>query len=1307
MDEQIYIQENGGTALGPYTKSRIEELYRSGKLSARSPVSTDLTGPWTSVGLLLSLHNNNNTNNKSTEHNNNNNSAITSNDMTLSPSGNSNKYSTSTSKQQPTTGRSMFSSNTANNMSYSVGGTSSSYTDDNISSLLAGGNNNGITMIRNTSEDATESHSPSNQHLPRRASLVMARARLKSIGSTLQNKLGRGTSSSSLIGGGGSKSSGGGGGGGTSSNNNNNSSRVLDSISENDSFSMTGSGSRGGKQQYPSPSQSFSVPGTSRRFSNLSNPPITGGAGINNTTDELSQRNTLLSTDDMETLLANNIRDLAHDFSLVMERLETLQFVASKIGTTSSDHSPTLQSNTTTTTTTNNNDYITSLQRENEILKSFCRSIHSVVSEHAPELLPENVDVLFTTTTTTAAANIGNNNQPGENVNSSSPTMDDPTYSSPRLVPVITSTSNNQNQSTATNITNHNTAQQAFKPLSLDKHPSFTTPLLLPFESDSPMLRDRMDLAEASLDEVRQSIKQCTKSCLGFLNSAAAHVDSGLSFSEDLLRSPIVEFKQLGELFSIKLAARAALLQSIEGTFINPLSKFANNELKSIQYARQDLDRKRDIFENLEAKVMAHIRKGKDHKKNTSNMNLTSTSMATNSSGGSSRFDGSTSITSSYSSNANNNTANSIMSSSSNNYTNYDENVDKILLELRSAEANFELSRCAMIRLLNQLNVKQTVLIQTSVGKVAESFATYYQTQAPKAVHLATRLDKTRQISLVENTVLERRIENEFEERCLAIESYRTSSFTGNSNNSSSSNNVLTIKRPFPTRRMDCEPDLDHEGWLMKRSSNVIKDWKKRFFQLKGGALFYYRGSVPTHVADVILCTVRTSSNKMAMVTGNTNNNNTSSSANSGSSFNSSNSNDFSFEVISNKRSFLLQASSEEDKEAWVNAIRRAVERELGGGGGGSNNIVSGNQNSNHKNSSFEWSMFSSNNNQPTIITTTATTNNRDEGDEPIVSLGTSPLPTTTSSSVVVSDLIIPSISPAGTSGNEIILVDANRQCCDCHGDLGEVPNWVSISLGSFICMNCSGAHRALGTHLSKVKSLRLDTLSPSQIDILKRFGNSANAKIWEAKMETANIARNTLTCTEFVKEKYQNKSFVDTLVSSSSTTTLGGIDDVVLAAEKDDIFRLAYLNAHGVSFSLPGNNSSNNNSSSNDFLIPYKTTPLHAVAKYGGSASTCEFILLNGGSMLDALDEDGKTPLEVARAVKNVGVEQVLLNWLSTSSSSLLSSVGSSSNGWSNNNNNSMNQKGNSINNHSNNYVIGKVGIILNPSEVLGAEDL
>lgn len=45
-------------------------------------------------------------------------------------------------------------------------------------------------------------------------------------------------------------------------------------------------------------------------------------------------------------------------------------------------------------------------------------------------------------------------------------------------------------------------------------------------------------------------------------------------------------------------------------------------------------------------------------------------------------------------------------------------------------------------------------------------------------------------------------------------------------------------------------------------------------------------------------------------------------------------------------------------------------------------------------------------------------------------------------------------------------------------------PRWASWNLGVFVCIRCAGIHRNLGVHISRVKSVNLDSWTPEQIEV-------------------------------------------------------------------------------------------------------------------------------------------------------------------------------------------------------------------------------
>ena len=45
-------------------------------------------------------------------------------------------------------------------------------------------------------------------------------------------------------------------------------------------------------------------------------------------------------------------------------------------------------------------------------------------------------------------------------------------------------------------------------------------------------------------------------------------------------------------------------------------------------------------------------------------------------------------------------------------------------------------------------------------------------------------------------------------------------------------------------------------------------------------------------------------------------------------------------------------------------------------------------------------------------------------------------------------------------------------------------PRWASWNLGVFLCIRCAGIHRNLGVHISRVKSVNLDSWTPEQMEV-------------------------------------------------------------------------------------------------------------------------------------------------------------------------------------------------------------------------------
>ncbi|KAG7478933.1 arf-GAP with coiled-coil, ANK repeat and PH domain-containing protein 2-like [Solea senegalensis] len=206
-----------------------------------------------------------------------------------------------------------------------------------------------------------------------------------------------------------------------------------------------------------------------------------------------------------------------------------------------------------------------------------------------------------------------------------------------------------------------------------------------------------------------------------------------------------------------------------------------------------------------------------------------------------------------------------------------------------------------------------------------------------------------------------------------------------------------------------------------------------------------------------------------------------------------------------------------------------------------------------------------------------------------------------------------------------------NQRCCDC-GE--EEPRWASINLGVTMCIECSGIHRSLGVHLSKVRSLTLDSWEAEQLKLLCILGNDIMNGIYEARCSEEGRVKPTADSPRpekemWIKEKYVEKRFVQSSGSDAAQCPKVNPGHLYQAALAGDLVAMAKALAEGAEVSG---------------CVPEEEGRTALIgAAVGGSLLACEFLLQNGAN-INYRDLRGQGALHAAATAGHTGQVCLLL---------------------------------------------------------------
>ncbi|XP_027308517.1 arf-GAP with SH3 domain, ANK repeat and PH domain-containing protein 1 isoform X5 [Anas acuta] len=247
---------------------------------------------------------------------------------------------------------------------------------------------------------------------------------------------------------------------------------------------------------------------------------------------------------------------------------------------------------------------------------------------------------------------------------------------------------------------------------------------------------------------------------------------------------------------------------------------------------------------------------------------------------------------------------------------------------------------------------------------------------------------------------------------------------------------------------------------------------------------------------------------------------------------------------------------------------------------------------------------------------------------------------------------------------DDIQRLPGNEVCCDCGSP---DPTWLSTNLGILTCIECSGIHREMGVHISRIQSLELDKLGTSELLLAKNVGNNSFNDIMEGNLPSPSPkpspSSDMTARKEFITAKYVDHKFSRKTCASSAAK----LSELLEAVKSRDLLALIQVYAEGVELMEPllepgqepgetalhlaVRTADQTSLHLVDFLVQncgnldkqtaLGNTVLHYCSIY--NKPECLKLLLRGKPTIDVVNQAGETALDTAKRLKAVQCEELL----------------------------------------------------------------